>query len=254
MKVTLIRTKIIRPHHGSMFSILDAHLPRLREWSILVVTSKIVAITQGRVMRTADAAKDTLVRNEADFFIPKQRSRYGITLTIKDSILIPSAGIDESNGGGHYVLWPANPQRTANAIRRYLRRRFDLREVGVLITDSKTTPLRRGTTGVALAYSGFRALNSYIGRRDLFGRRLRVTQANVADALAAAAVAAMGEGNERTPLAVIADVPFIVFQRRDPTLRALAALRIPIAEDLYAPLLRGARWLRGGKRRRRSLR
>ena len=35
--------------------------------------------------------------------------RYHMTLTIKQGMLIPTAGIDESNGDGYYILWPRDP-------------------------------------------------------------------------------------------------------------------------------------------------
>src|SRR5205823_3633039 len=111
-------------------------------------------------------------------------------------------------------------------------------------TDSKTTPLRWGVTGVALAHSGFEALNSYIGQPDLFGRPLHVTRVNVMDALAAAAVLVMGEGAEQTPLAWLDDLPFVRFQPRDPTPDEIAALAIGLDEDLYAPMLTAVPWQR----------
>lgn len=74
-----------------------------------------------------------------------------------------------------------------------------------------------------------------------------MTQANVRDALGAAAVLVMGEGNEQTPLAIIEDLPFVTFQDRDPTEEELVALWISIADDLYAPLLMRAPWQAGGR-------
>jgi F420-0:gamma-glutamyl ligase len=71
------------------------------------------------------------------------------------------------------------------------------------MTDSRTTPLRPGVTGVTLAHSGFHALQTDVGRVDGCGRRLWITQGNMVDAFAAAAVLVMGEGSEQTPLAVI---------------------------------------------------
>jgi nucleotide-binding universal stress UspA family protein len=163
-------------------------------------------------------------------------------LTIKGSRLIPMAGIDESNADGHYILWPRDAQQSANALRAFLCERFSLRQVGVLITDSTTAPLRSGVTGIAVAHSGFSALNSYIGAPDLFGRTLRMTRANVAEGLAAAAVLAMGEGSEGTPIAVISEAAFVVLQDRDPTEGELADLRITPESDLYAAMLRAVPW------------
>lgn len=161
--------------------------------------------------------------------------------------MIPAAGIDESNGNGNYILWPKRPQKTANQIRNYLHKRFSLKQVGVIITDSTSTPLRYGTAGIAIAHSGFLAVNDYRGKPDLFGRRLKISTANIAGNLAAASVAVMGEGAESTPLAVIKDVPFVQFQDRNPTEEELAATYVPIKEDLFAPFLNAVQWQKGSR-------
>lgn len=207
-----------------------------------MVTSKIVSICEGRVVKVGKVDKKKLIEQEADCYLPPGKNKYNITLTIKRNLLIPTAGIDESNGDGYYVLWPKNPQKTANEIREYLKNNYSLRHIGVIITDSKTTPLRRGTTGIAIAHSGFSALNNYIGKPDIFGRLLYVTKANIVDALATTAVLIMGEGNEQTPLAIIEDVPFVKFQDRNPAKSELRELQVPIKDDLYASLLKGVKW------------
>jgi putative folate metabolism gamma-glutamate ligase len=245
MKVTPIKTNPVRPQDRDLFAVLDRHLPALAERSVVAVTSKIVAMCEGRVMRIGDVDKATLMEQEADYFLPSTESKYGFTLTIRHNLLIPSAGIDESNGDGYYILWPQDPQDSANQIRQHLAERFSLSEVGVLITDSASRPLLWGVSGVALAHSGFAALKNYVGHPDVFGRPLSVTKASVRDALAAAAVLVMGEADEQTPVAIIDDVPFVTFQRRDPTDEELAALRIAIEDNLYAPLLTRVPWQKG---------
>jgi dihydrofolate synthase / folylpolyglutamate synthase len=245
MHITALKTRKITPAEHDLLAVLDAHLPTFADEAVLAITSKIVALCEGRVVKVGAADKQALIEAEADFFLPPDANRYHVTLTIKDNILIPSAGIDESNSDHHYVLWPQAAQQTANMLRVYLCQRFGLRHAGVIITDSKTTPLRWGVTGVAVAHSGFQALNDYIGRTDLFGRPLRMTKVNVADALAAAAVLVMGEGDEQTPLAVITDVALVHFQDRNPTQAELDSLHIDMADDLYAPLLNGVQWQAG---------
>ena len=246
MQVNAIRTDPITVEDHDLFAILDRFLPPLAERSIVAVTSKIAAICEGRVVPIGEVSKPALIEREAELFLPADESKYGVTLTIRHNLLLPTAGIDESNGDGSYVLWPHDPQRSANAIRRHLAQRFSLTRVGVLLTDSTSRPLRRGVSGVALAHSGFAALHDYVGQPDVFGHPLAVTKANVRDALAAAAVLVMGEADEQTPLAVITDVPFVSFQERDPTDDELAALRISLEDDLYAPLLARAPWRKGG--------
>ena len=245
MHVHSIRTHTIAPAAQDLYAILNAYLPSIADDTILVITSKIIAICQGRVVPIGAVDKQTLIEREADFFLPPSAGDYRVWLTIAGQMLAPNAGIDESNGAGHAILWPHDPQRTANDVRAYLVRRFGVARVGVLVTDSRPVPLRWGVTGVALAHSGFLAINDYRGTPDLFGRPLTMTQVNVADALAAAAVLVMGEGAEQTPLALIGGAPFVAFQDRDPSDLELQALQIGLEDDLYAPLLTSVPWQRG---------
>jgi putative folate metabolism gamma-glutamate ligase len=244
MRVKSLRTHRISKSDRDLFAILDQHVPALGEGSVLAITSKIVAIAEGSVVPMAGTDKSRLIAEQAERFLPASSSKYGVALTITRGMLIATAGIDESNADGDFVLWPNDAQQTANAVRSHLARRFSLSRVGVVITDSRTAPLRTGVTGVALAHSGFRALNDYVGVKDLYGRPLRMTKVNVMDALATAAVLVMGEGSEQTPLAVIDDVACVEFQARDPNADELAQLRVAPEDDLYAPLLEGAPWQR----------
>lgn len=247
MQVNAIKTRAITTNDRDLFAILDEYLPKLEERSVVVVTSKIVAMCEGSTVPLEEADKKELIQSEAEQYLPPEENPYNITLTIKRGILVPTAGIDESNSSGSYVLWPFDPQASANSIRKHLRERHGQEQLGVIITDSKTTPLRRGVTGIAIAHSGFKALKNYIGESDIFGKLLRVTKANVADALATAAVIAMGEGNEQTPLALITDTPFVEFAVEDPSEEELRELTIPLEEDLYGPIIKNAPWRKGGQ-------
>lgn len=248
MRVDPIQTERITLDQRNLPELIDAFLPKLAENSVLAITSKIVAICQGRIVRSDKVDRQQLVEAESDRFLPPTASRYGVTLSIKDNLLTPNAGIDESNGDGFYILWPQNPQKVANSVRQQLCQRFSLQHVGVILTDSSPVPLRWGVNGVVVAHSGFAALNDYIGKPDLFGRPLRMTTVNVANALAVAAVLVMGEGDESTPMAMISELPFVKFQKRNPTKKELESLRIDPADDLYAPLLTSVDWQSGGKR------
>jgi putative folate metabolism gamma-glutamate ligase len=247
MKVTAIGTHRVTNQDHSLLALLDAYLPDVEEQSVLAVTSKIVSICQGRLVKIGEADKHSLIEAEADYFMPRGQSRFDVSLTITHNMFIPNAGIDESNGNGCYVLWPQDAQAVANELRAYLRRRFSRRQVGVIITDSTTTPLNWGVTGTAIAHSGFLAINNYMGHPDIFGRTLHMTKVNVANGLAAAAVVVMGEADEQTPLAVLSQLPFVQFEENDPTETELQGLRIAPEDDLYAPLLKSVAWQRGKK-------
>ena len=246
MKITPIRTHKIEAQDTDLLTILDQYLPVvIPENSIVAITSKIVSICEGRLLPINSVDKNELIKQEADFYLPRSMSKYNFLLTIKYGLLIPSAGIDESNSNGFYVLWPSNPQKSANLIREHLGKTRNLKNLGIVITDSRSMPLRWGVTGAGLSYSGFSALNDLRGTHDIFGRELKVTQVNVMDAIASAAVFEMGEGSEQTPLAIVSDLKNVDFQNRNPTYEELNALHIEIDDDLYAPLLKSVNWKKG---------
>lgn len=242
MHVRSIQTAPIRANELSLEKLLDTYVSSLEENQVLAVTSKVVSLCEGAVVAIDSVAKEELVHQEADFYLPAQTNQYGFWISVKNNTLIASAGIDESNGDNHYVVWPKNPSQSANRIRAYIRRRFNLHNVGVILTDSHVLPLRWGVLGTCLAYSGFVPLHNYIGEPDLFGRKLKVTKANHAEGLAASAVLVMGEGNESTPLAVISDIPFLQFVDQDPSDAELQKLAIAIEDDVFAPLLNAVAW------------
>ncbi len=243
MQVEALRTHRIEPHE-TLETILDRYIPPLPEKTVLVITSKIISLCQGRILPKHTMAKEALIRQEADAIIEGDSNPYDISLTLKNNILIPSAGIDESNGNDTYILYPEHIQETAAALWTSVRQKQGLMELGVLITDSTTTPLRRGVTGIALGWCGFAPLHSYVGQPDLYDHPLRVTQMNLLDALATTAVLVMGEGNEQTPLALIHNAPKLTFLTRPPTLEEEENVRISLEEDLYAPLLTAVKWVR----------
>lgn len=241
------------PPKDNLYSLLKESFlsKKIKEESIIVITSKIVAIGQGRCVKINQSLskeeqreeKDKLVKKEAQFYIDrKDVPNKMVVITLKDNILIPSAGIDESNANGYYIFWPQNPFAEAKKIWQFLRKEFKVKKLGVIISDSHTTPLRAGISGLALAYYGFYPLRNYVGKKDLFGRTLKMTRTNIVDILADVAVFEMGEGIERTPIAIIEDVRDIKFgfdsTKNDP-------MKIDKKEDIYYPLIKNALWKKG---------
>lgn len=246
MIVRPIKTRKVVAGSGSLTQLLDEYLTELKEGSVVAITSKVAAICEGRVVPIGSIEKDELVKNEADYYLPSKLSRYGFSFTIAHNTLIPMAGIDESNGNGNYVLWPKDPQKTANDARRHLNKKFGLKKIGVVITDSTARPLHWGTEGVAVSYSGFSPTNNYVGQKDLFGRTFKVSKSNIADSLAVAAVLVMGEGTEQTPIAVVEDIPFVDFQDRDPLKEELESFYIShLDDDLFELFLNNMGWQEG---------
>lgn len=247
MKVTVFKTPKVTSKSHDLFDLIDAALPVISEDSVVAVAAKIVSLCEGRVVPISEIDKDTLIRQESQQYLPRDLSRYNVSFTITRNMLLPTAGIDESNAADHYILWPKDLQSSANAIREHLAAKHDLKNIGVIITDSTTRAMQWGVTGVALAYSGFIPLKNYIGKPDVFGRELQYETSSTANGLAASAVVMMGEGDEQTPIALIEDLSFVEFQSRNPTDQELADLRIDPRDDLYWPLIQTAPWLQGDK-------
>src|SRR5579871_2823279 len=98
MKVTPYKTPKIQTN-DDLYTILDECLPTLEEKSVVVVTSKIIALCEGRaVKKESEEQKDVLAKQEAAYYLPRLYNQYGFMITINHNIMVASAGIDESNG------------------------------------------------------------------------------------------------------------------------------------------------------------
>lgn len=245
MKIKSIKTHKITSS-DNLFDILDRYIKNLKDKSIVVIASKIIAITEGRIVQLSEGERENLIIKEADLYLLKKKHKHGLFITIKNNYLTYSSGIDESNTGGYSVMWPENPQETANKIRKHLMSRSDLDSLGVIITDMLAIPLKWGVIGGAIAYSGFKPLKDLRGKPDIFGRALQYTQVGHLHGLAAAAAVVMGEGDEQTPLGKIEDISFVEFVNRNPTEEELNSLKIAPDEDLYGPMLEAVKWKKGG--------
>ncbi len=241
MIITPIKTGIFQEGED-LFLFVTQYIKTLREKSVVIVTSKIVALAERRTaVVTNEHTKEKLIRSESDLAIPTQ---YG-WLTIKDGAVMATAGIDESNGNGKLILLPKDSFRAAGVLRRKLKKKYHLRNIGVIITDSRTMPFRSGVMGIALGYAGFRGVKDYRGTLDIFGRSYKYSRTDVAGGLAAAAVLAMGEGNERRPLAIIQKASIVFCEHV-----SRKELMVDVRDDMYLPLFRAL--LKSRRRSRKS--
>ncbi len=104
------------------------------------------------------------------------------------------------------VFLPKDLQKTADSIRQQLEKRHKVK-IGIILADSRVQPLKVGVIGMALAVSGFQPVIDCRGRKDLFGRVLRIKQMAVADDIASAAELLMGECDEAVPFALVRGAP-----------------------------------------------
>ena len=187
----------------------------------MAVSSKLVSISEGKIrdlghvtpsVKARKLAADyslnpafaQTVLDEADRVLGGVK---GALLTIKNGDAVANAGVDRKNAPrDSVVLWPEDPDSSARTIRKSIRRKLG-RDVAVLIVDSRVTPLRLGTLGMAIGSAGLKPVEDLRGRTDLYGRRIEMTFQSVADSIAAAAQLVMGEGSERRPFAIVRLAP-----------------------------------------------
>lgn len=184
--------------------------PWLADGDILVVTSKIVAKAEGRIVEAPldpeerDTARRALVEQEA----VRVLARKGRTLITENKLGIVQAasGVDGSNvEQGELVLLPSDPDASAKALRTALAERLGV-DVAVVITDTMGRAWRNGQTDTAIGASGLRVIHDYAGAIDGQGNELHVTQVAVADELAAAADLVKGKLGG-IPVAVVRGLP-----------------------------------------------
>lgn len=252
MIVNGIKTRKFLPPKDNLWDLLSI-IKVLKEKSIVAITSKVVAIAEGRSISIKESTKDELAILEADKYLSRELSPNGqILTTIKNNLLVASSGIDESNGKDYYILWPKDPEKSAKEIWQFLTKKFKVKNLGIIITDSRLVPLRRGVVGIAISYFGFKPIKDYRGKEDLFGRKFSMETSNLPDSLATAAVLEMGEGAEQKPIVVISQIPDVEFINKEfkPSSKD-EDFEIPLKEDMFAPFLTAVNWIKGGSGKNR---
>lgn len=218
---------------------------------VLVVASKAVSVWEGRVV-DLDAVEVSPLAEElaggtglpAPFCqVVLEESELVLggvphaLLTYLRGIMVANAGADLSNvPGGVTVLWPRDAWQAAHRVRAELAARC-CPDVAVVVVDSHVQPLRVGTVGLALGWSGLVGVEDVRGRTDLYGKPLHVTRRNVADMLASVGTLVMGEADEAIPAVLVrglhASSPPGGEQGPDDVL-------VPPGECLFTPVYMGA--------------
>lgn len=241
-----IHMNLIKPRCNLTAAILESITRqnlRVENGDILAIASKAIATAEDSVeklvsVKPSERAKRIAVRfglepRFAEIVLQEaDRVYWGVPkalLTLKNNILIPNAGVDQKNAPEDCViLWPRNPDGAAERIRSEVHEKTGKR-VGVLIVDSRITPLRMGTTGVAVGLAGFQPVRDYRSKKDLYGRRVLVTTHALADDLAGAAHLMMGESSEQTPAVLIKNAPVKLAEKAN-----VSELVIPREQCLFA--------------------
>jgi coenzyme F420-0:L-glutamate ligase/coenzyme F420-1:gamma-L-glutamate ligase len=224
MLVYPIKTRIITQDDNILDVLLEALALagiEIQDNDIITVAETPLGTTEGRVVKLTDvpvsedakklAEKFELLPEVAQLIIQEADDILGgiphVVLTIKNNTLMANAGIDKSNvPAGYASLLPLDSRISAEKLREEVKKRTG-KTIGVMVIDSRTQPLRLGNIGMALGVAGFRPVADDRGRKDLFGNELRITRRAIADNLASACTAVMGESNESVPAALIRNAP-----------------------------------------------
>ncbi|MCB1841954.1 MAG: coenzyme F420-0:L-glutamate ligase [Halioglobus sp.] len=205
-----------------VFAALTANSLSLGAGDVLVVAQKVVSKAEGRYVTLAEVAPgpeaESLAREagkdprQVELILRESREvlrvRPGVIIVEhRNGYVHANAGIDRSNirqdaDDPRVLLLPRDPDASAAALRDAL---FALTGVApqVIINDSFGRAWRNGTVGVAIGTAGLLPLKNQIGEQDMFGNILEVTEAAVADELAAAASLVMGQAAEAVPVVLV---------------------------------------------------
>ncbi|MCB9453600.1 MAG: coenzyme F420-0:L-glutamate ligase [Anaerolineaceae bacterium] len=216
----------------------------LQDGDALVITSKIVSKSEGRIVdlntvEVSAAAQALAVETRKDPRIVElvlresamvSRQAPGVLVTQhRLGFVSANAGIDQSNLKGNdewALLLPIDPDATARQIQAAVKDKTGT-AVGIVISDSHGRPFRMGNVGVAIGVAGIPALLDLRGRDDLFGRPLHISMQGYADLVASAAHLLSGEANEGRPVVHLRGLNFPLVDGR------ASDLVRPVEQDLY---------------------
>jgi len=168
---------------------IAAAAPWITDGDVLLVTSKVVSKTEGRLVPspTDPDEREALRRKLIDEETVRLVAQVGRTRIVENrlGIVAAAAGVDASNvHADEIAVLPADPDASAARLRAEFARRG--RDVGVIVTDTQGRAWRNGVTDVAVGAAGVVVLADHRGNVDAFGNQLVVTQVAVGDELAAA--------------------------------------------------------------------
>ncbi len=181
---------------------LQAQHEELVHHDLIVVTSKVVAKSEGRVVEFdgTEEHKLALIEQEARRIL-RRRGALRITET-HHGFINANAGVDLSNtADGTAVLLPKDPDRSARRFRADVRRRVGV-NVAVVVTDTFGRAWREGVTDVAIGVAGLRPILDLRGTTDANGRVLEATEVAIVDEIAGAADLVLGKA-QGTPFALV---------------------------------------------------
>ncbi len=138
------------------------------------------------------------------------KNRNGVLITeTKHGFVCANSGVDRSNVPGENVvtLLPKNPDKSAKKIREIIEKESG-KNIAIIISDTHNRPFRLGAINIAIGCSGINPFTNYVGKKDLYGFKLKSSTTSLADQLCSAAGLHMGEANEGYPVIIIRGIDF----------------------------------------------
>jgi coenzyme F420-0:L-glutamate ligase/coenzyme F420-1:gamma-L-glutamate ligase len=217
----------------------------IRNRDLVVIGQKAMSKSEGRIVDIGDvtpsarAAKIAKKTGKSPGFVEiVLRESSKVLRADKDAFIVRTkrgatclnAGVDKSNvkGDSTYALLPQDPDASARRMRKRIQE-LTGKEVAVVICDTRSRPFRKGQVEESIGVAGLNPLIDYRGQKDLFGYTLRFKNVAIADELASAAELVMGQGRERTPVAIIRGLTRIRLQNR----ASSRFLTVSSEEDLF---------------------
>jgi len=191
----------------------------LQENDVVIITHKIISKAEGRTTDlrnivpseeskkiSSNTGKDPrlveLIISQSNEIVKIERDI--IITETKHGFVCANAGIDTSNVGklsDHVLLLPDDPDESARNIRNDLNAKTGV-NVGIIISDTFGRPFRKGQVNIAIGVAGIDPIKSYIGKRDMYGKILKVTEIAIADEITSAAELVMGKSS-RVPVSIV---------------------------------------------------
>jgi coenzyme F420-0:L-glutamate ligase / coenzyme F420-1:gamma-L-glutamate ligase len=205
--------------------------PWIADGDVVVVTSKVVSKTEGRIVPVPPGADREAMRLQAvedeAVRVVARRGPLAIVET-RQGWVVAAAGIDASNvGQDALVLLPEDADASARTVRARLRDLLGV-DVAVVVSDTFGRTWREGLTDVAVGSAGVPALLDLRGSVDAFGNRLETTRTALVDELASAADLVKGK-LAAVPVAVVRG---LAVERPEPDPGTRPLVRRP-ADDLF---------------------
>ncbi|HKM76345.1 MAG TPA: coenzyme F420-0:L-glutamate ligase [Candidatus Bathyarchaeia archaeon] len=220
--IGLNKIGLVQPHDDISKLIVDAAKAEeieLSDFDVVVVSQKIISKSEGQLvdiltLKPSNRAKSIAKRTKKDPRVIElilrdskevmKADREALVVRRKDGLICLNAGVDKSNVDGDtvYARLPKNPDKSAVKIKNGIEG-LTGKEVAVIVADTYSRPHRVGQVEFTIGLAGLEPIIDYRGRKDLFGYQLHYKYVGFADEIAAAAELVMGQGVERTPVAII---------------------------------------------------